>query len=68
MHEPNLAPSGLPLREELDKRLGRARAEGLVHLGGMIDVGNTTTTGDLLQVLNNILRIRETRPEPTFSM
>lgn len=62
-----LAPSGAPLKDELTARLERARSEGLVHAGMTVDVVFATTTPDLLQVLNNVLRLREQRPEPTYS-
>ena len=54
--------------QELDILLNRAKADGLVHCAGPTLVGDQD--GDvsfLLQVLANLLRIRETHPTPAFS-
>lgn len=55
------------IRQELEGRLERARQQGLVDCKSAVDVSNDTSTNDLLLVLNNVLRIRETGLKPTFS-
>jgi hypothetical protein len=67
MHERNALSSGVPLKDELQARLSRARKAGLVDCRVGVDVTNRSNTPDLLLVLNNVLRIRETGVRPTLS-
>jgi hypothetical protein len=57
------------LKKELEERLARARAEGLVHVGCTVNVNMHSTTRELLVVLNNVLRLRENEDrKPTLSV
>ena len=55
------------LKDELEVRLTKVRSEGLVDVKAEIDVNNHSNTRDILTVLNNVLRIRETRPSAKYS-
>lgn len=56
------------VRAELECRLERARQHGLVDCKAEIDANNHSTTHDLLIVLNNLLRIRESTPKPALTV
>ena len=55
------------LRSELEARLARARAEGLVDVKVTIDANDDMLMTHQLLVLNNILRMREDGVRPAYS-
>jgi hypothetical protein len=56
------------LMNDFTERLSRAKAQGLVAYSAGVSDGGRGGAAEALIVFNNLLRLREANPEPTYSV
>lgn len=68
MHEHTAFRPEMTLQRELEARLGRARSSGLVDCKTHMELGGHSNMPDALLVLNNVLRLRDSKLKPAYSI